>query len=88
MSGKYQEYISDICIKSNKQIHKCNDCYKIKQDTLGEIENDIECIKYDIENNERNDDDYDYEEEKIIECKCGNEISFTYNPYEIIKKYL
>jgi|SRR5579872_3979659 len=87
---KFEEYVSGIRIEYNKKIHKCPDnyCNRLKNNKLNKIESDIEYIKYDIDNNNINDYYYDNEEEEYIECSCGNEIKFTYNPYEIIKKYL
>ena len=90
MSYKYEEHISGITIEYNKKIHKCpfNYCYRLKNNQLGKIEDDIGHIKYDIDENKTDEDYYNYEEEVELECDCGNEMKFTYNSYEIIKKYL
>ena len=88
MSKKYQEYISGITIEYDKQLHKCpdNNCYYIKKKEINEIEYIIEDIKRYLDDESEVDCDEDII--KTIECECGNEIEFTYNPYEIIKKYI
>jgi hypothetical protein len=84
MSGNYKEYISGIRIEYENKLNLCeyNDCFYIKGNKLQEIENNIADIAYTIKKKEL--DRYDQEEEETITCECGNEIKFTYNPYELI----
>lgn len=90
MSKKYSEYIGDIEIKYNNKLNRCmyNDCNNLKRNKLHEIEIDMgDLADYMSHINDDEKETYDQEEEQIIECECGNEIIFTYNPYKIIKKY-
>lgn len=87
MSKKYEEYISDIKIEYDEKINKCiyDNCFYVKNNKLEQIENDIADIANIIDEEEL--EKYDQDEEEVEVCDCGNEIVFTYNPYNIIKKY-
>lgn len=90
MSKKYEEYIGGIQIEYNNKLHLCQykDCYTLKNIKLSEIECEMGDIFYDMESlSEEEKERYDQDEEEVIECDCGNELIFTYNPYQIIKKY-
>jgi hypothetical protein len=86
MSKKYEENISGVKLEYNKKLYKCQDCKQLIRDKLQEIEDTIAQVSHSIKKSVL-ENEYNNNEEESINCECGNEITFIFNPYEIIKKY-
>lgn len=83
---KYEENMSGVKLEYNKKLYKCQDCKQLVREKLEEIEDNMAQINHSIKKDVL-ENEYDNDEEESFSCECGNEIIFTYNPYEIITKY-
>lgn len=82
---KYEENMSGVKLEYNKKLYKCQDCKQLVRNKLSEIEDNIAELAHRIKKKVL-EDEYNDDEEESFRCECGNEIIFTYNPYEIIQK--